>query len=265
MSTGSWQRISEGDPEKTVLAVDFDSTARPEAGFRRFAPLLPPGRDLWLTSQPDAAETEVLDAEAYLGWWRELPGSAHGHVEAVLGYCVGGVFAAALADHIERQQGSRPALLLFDPEPVDSLSLYRDFKKAVDAMSLLSEEERGSRIAEALTVCEMTRDDFRSGALAIVKLYEGAAGLAFDRLGLDEETAGDLMGMFRSYVSYLNGAQALDPAAGWAKALALTSATSSPGAPLALRERSFPLGTGELLNNQDVADAVHGILKERSA
>lgn len=264
MSTGSWQRISEGDPEKTVLAVDFDSTARPEAGFRRFAPLLPPGRDLWLTSQPDAAETEVLDAEAYLGWWRELPGSAHGHVEAVLGYCVGGVFAAALADHIERQQGSRPALLLFDPEPVDSLSLYRDFKKAVDAMSLLSEEERGSRIAEALTVCEMTRDDFRSGALAIVKLYEGAAGLAFDRLGLDEDGRGP-----DGDVPLLRVLPERRPSAGPRGGLGQGPRADlgdvQSGRPAGAAGAELPLGTGELLNNQDVADAVHGILKERSA
>ncbi|WP_412077695.1 hypothetical protein ACLF6K_25395 [Streptomyces xanthophaeus] len=270
MSTGSWRRIGEGDPRRTVLAVDFDSTARPEAGFRRLAPLLPAGREIWLTGQPDAAERQLLDAEAYLGWWRERPEGARGHVDTVMGYCVGGVFASALADEIGRQQGTRPALLLFDPEPVEAMSLYRDLRKAVGAMTVLSEEERTGYVTEALTVCEALTasenvDDFRATALQVVKVYESAAGLAFDRLGLDEETADDLMGMFRSYLSYLSAARELSPEEGWATALALTSARSSPGAPLALRERSFPLGTEELLDSQDVAQAVHRFLEERGA
>ncbi|MGW7108315.1 hypothetical protein ACWGHU_19360 [Streptomyces xanthophaeus] len=265
MSTGSWRRISEGDRARTVLAVDFDSTARPEAGFRRLAPLLPPGREIWLTGQPDEAEKELLDAEGYLGRWRQLPGGPGGHVDTVMGYCVGGVFAAALADEIARQQGTRPALLLFDPEPVEEMSLYRDLKKAIGAMSVLSEEERAGYVTEALTVCGTAGGDFRATALQVVKLYESAAGLAFDRLGLDEETADDLMGMFRSYVSYLCGAQELSPEAGWATAVALTSRGSSPGAPLARREQTFPLGTEGLLDDQDVAEAVHRFLEERGA
>ncbi|MDH6112894.1 hypothetical protein P3T36_002611 [Kitasatospora sp. MAP12-15] len=265
MSTPAWRRISEGDQRRMVLAVDFDSTARPEAGFSRLAPLLPPGREIWLTTQPDAAEKELLHAESYLQWWQQLPEGALGTVDTVMGYCVGGVFASALADRIAEQQGTRPALLLFDPEPVDSLSLYRDFRKAADAMSLLSEEERAGYVAQALTVCQLAGEDFGGAAPQIVKLYESAAGLVFDQLGLDEETADDLMGMFRSYVSYLYAARELSPEQGWASAVALTSAQSSPGAPLALRAQSFPLGTEELLNSQDVADAVHRLLEERGA
>ncbi|WP_411106763.1 hypothetical protein [Streptomyces sp. cmx-4-9] len=268
MSTGSWRRLSEGDPHRTVLAVDFDSSARPEAGFPRLAPLLPPGREIWLTGQPEEAESRLLDAEAYLSRWRALPGGADAHVDTVMGYCVGSVFAAALADDIAQRQGVRPALLLFDPEPVEAMSLYRDLEKAVGAMSVLSEEERAGHAAEALTLCTAAgtgADAFRATALQVVKVYETAAGTAFERLGLDEETADDLMGMFRSYVSYLTAARGLDPAPGWATAVALTSAGSSPGAPLALREQGFPLPTGELLNDRNVAEAVHRFLEERGA
>jgi hypothetical protein len=264
MSKGSWQRISEGDPRRTVLAVDFDSPARPEAGFRRLAALLEGGREIWLTTQPDAAEKELLPARTYLEQWCELPEGFDGHVDTVMGYCVGGVFASALADEIARRQGARPALLLFDPEPVDSLSPYRDFKKAVDTMAVLSPEEREGYIAEALTVCEAAQD-FGATALQIVKLYETAAGLVFDRLGLDEETADDLMGLFRSYLSYLYAARELRPEEGWSRAVALNSAGPGQGAPSVLRERVFPLGTEELLDNQDVAEAAQRFLQERGA
>ncbi len=265
MSTASWRRISEGNPHKAVLAVDFDSTARPEAGFRRFAALLKPDREIWQTTQPDAADTELLSAETYLQGWRELPEGVRGHVDTVMGYCVGGVFASALADEIAGEQGARPALLLFDPEPVDQMSLYRDLKKTVDTMSLLSEEEREGYIAEARGLCETERDDFGSLARQVIKLYETAAGVVFDQLEFDEETSEDLLGLFRSYISYLFAARQLNPEKGWATAGALTSAQSSPGAPHALWERSFPLGTEEMLSSPDVAEATHRFLQERGA
>ncbi|MEV5433772.1 hypothetical protein [Streptomyces sp. NPDC052701] len=265
MSTDSWRRISEGDPKKTVLAVDFGSTARSEADFRQFAALLKPNREIWQSVQPDAAENELLSAETYLQWWRELPEEVHGHVDTVMGYCVGGVFASALADRIAEDTGTRPALLLFDPEPVDRLSLYRDFKKAVGTMSTLSEEERAGHVAEVRALCEAEQGDFHAVATQVIKVYETAVGVVFDRLGLDEEASEDLRGVFRSYVSYLFAARQLSPEEGWATAGALTSAQSSPGAPHALWEQSFPIGTGELLRNPDVAEAAHRFLQKRGA
>ncbi|MFF9206753.1 hypothetical protein ACF1AE_34305 [Streptomyces sp. NPDC014986] len=265
MNTGSWRRISAGDPKKTVLAVDFGSAARSEADFRQFATLLKPSREIWQSVQPEEAERELLSAETYLRWWRKLPGDVYGHVDTVMGYCVGSVFASALADEIAEVQGTRPALLLFDPEPVDRLSLHRDFEKATGSMKLLSDEERSGHLAEVRALCEAGQEDFHAVATQVIKLYETAVGVVFDRLGLEEEASEDLRGFFRSYVSYLFAARQLSPEEGWATAGALTSAQSSPGAPHALWERSFPIGTEELLRNQDVADAAHRFLQEHGA
>jgi hypothetical protein len=265
LSTGSWRRISTGDPDKLVLAVDFDSTARPEAGFHQLAALLTPTREIWLTTQPDAAETGLVSAEAYLEWWRERPEGARGHVDTIMGYCVGSVFGCALAGEIATVQGSRPALLLVDPEQVVTLSLYRDFEKTVETMSMLSEQERADHIAQALAVCGTASENFDIAAVAVIKLYETAARATFDRLGLDEETTEDLLGLFRSYVAYLSAARQLSPEEGWATAVALTSAQSSPGARHASREQSFPVGTEEMLSSQLVADAAHRFLAERGA
>jgi len=99
----------------------------------------------------------------------------------------------------------------------------------------------------------------------VIKLYEAAAGTAFDRLGLDEDTTEDLLGLFRSYVSYLAAAWQLKPEEGWATAVALTSEQSSPGAPHALREQSFPIGTEKMLDNELVTEAMHRFLDEREA
>lgn len=258
----AWRRISEGNPDRTVLAVDFDSTARPEAGFGTFAALLEPAREIWLTTQPVEADDQLLSADTYLRWWRERPS---GRVDTIMGYCVGAVFAPFLAAAIDGEQGSRPALLLVDPEPVVPMSLYRDFTKAVQTMAILSEEERAGHLAEALSVCRTTETDFATTARAIGKLYETAAGTAFDRLGLDDESREELLALFRSYLSYLAAAHQLSPEQGWTEAVALTSVKSSPGAPYARKEERFSVDTAEMLNHRPLAEAVHRFLAGREA
>ncbi|MFF1717786.1 hypothetical protein [Streptomyces sviceus] len=263
MSTVSWRRIGEGDPARTVLAVDFDSTGRPEADFRRLAAHLTPRREIWQTTQPAEAEHELLSAADYLSRWRRLPEGPR-HIDTIMGYCVGAVFAAALADEIAEEQGERPALLLLDPEPVERLSLYRDFRKTVDTLTVVPEQERSGAIAEVVRVTAGD-DDFTAVAAHVVKAYETVAGTAFDLLGFDEETSEDLLGLFRSYVSYLHAARQLNPEPGWATALALTSAAGGPGAVHACAVQSFPVDTAALLDTPDVAEAVHRFLLERGA
>lgn len=256
----SWRRLSNGDRDKVVLAIDFDSTVRPEARFDRLAGLLEPAREVWLTAQPDAAEREPLPPEAYLTFWGDRPA---GRVDTVMGYCVGCVFAPALADVIALDQGERPALLLVDPEPVVTASLHRDFEKAVGGMTVLTETERATAVAEARTLCLTAGDDFAAAAAGVVKLYATTAGAAFERLGVDEETSEDLLGLFRSYVSYLSAGFALEPERGWASAVALTSSLSSPGARYAASAQRFPIGSEDMLSDRRVADAVRLFLEKR--
>ncbi|MEQ4196678.1 hypothetical protein [Streptomyces sp. YIM 103828] len=263
MSANSWRRIGEGDPARTVLAVDFDSTGRPEADFRRLAARLTPGREIWQTTQPVEAEHELLSAADYLSRWRRLPEGPR-RIDTVMGYCVGAVFAAALADEIAEAQGERPALLLLDPEPVERQSLYRDFRKTVDTLTVVPEQERSAAIAEVVRVTAAD-DDFTGLAAQVVKAYETVAGTAFDLLGFEEETSEDLLGLFRSYISYLHAARQLNPEPGWATALALTSADGGPGAVHARAVRRFPADTAALLDTPDVAEAVHRFLWERGA
>jgi hypothetical protein len=256
MSTDSWRRISPGHPERIALAVDFDSTARPEAGFPRLAALLEPPAELWLTVQPPAADTALVTVEDYLRWWRGRPA---GRVDAVLGYCVGCVFAPALADAIAVDQGRRPAVLLVDPELVVTDSLHRELTKAVATLTTLSQTERAGSVAESRTICD-SGGDVDATTTSLIKLYEVAASTAFGRLGLDEDTTDEIVSMFRSYLSYLAAAWRLAPEEGWHRAVAFTSAESSPGAPSALRERRFPVGTERMLDNPAVAVAVRQFL-----
>jgi hypothetical protein len=254
-----WRRVGGGDPDRTILAVDFDSTVRAEARFPQFAALLPAGA-LWLTDQPEAAEKELLPVEAYLEFWADRP---QGRVDAIVGFCVGAVFAPALAEAIARDQGEPPAQILIDPEPMVTASLVKDFRTAVGAMPILTPEERAAATAQVQAVCAAAGDDVGAATPGVITVYEASAGTAFDRLDLDPETREDLLGMFRSYLSYLHAAWQLRPEAGWAPALALTSSASSPGARYAAREQRFPIDTAAMLADQRVADATHRFLEER--
>lgn len=263
MATASWRRISEGDPNRAVLAVDFDSTARPEAEYRDLAGLLEPSREIWQVTQPESSETSLLPAAEYVRWWQELPDGVR--VDTVTGFCVGAVFAPALADAVAERQGVRPALLLVDPEPMDRLSLHRDVGKVVGSMTTLSEEERAGYLDEVLAACEAPGAEFPAVAGQVVTIYETAVGVVFDRLGLDEEAGEDLRGLFRSYVSYLAAARSLEPEPGWAPATALTSARPGPGAAHCRTELAFPVDNAGMLKDRDVAAAVDRFLRERAA
>ncbi|MDV6263912.1 hypothetical protein [Rhodococcoides yunnanense] len=254
----AWRKIGENSSEAVILAVDFDSAARPEARFPAFAARVRPAAELWLTAQPDNAEREFLTAQTYLEFWAKRP---PGRVEALVGFCVGCVFLPALADQIERIQGSRPALLLIDPERVVTSSILRDFSNTVGGMAVLTDAEREAAISEARSLCDSAGDDFASAATGVVKLYEATAGIAFDRLGLDDETSEDLMGLFRSYVSYLLAAHTLIPKPTRAAGVALTSAQFRSGAMHATSERSFPVGTESMLDDERVAEAARAFFQ----
>ena len=256
---GAWRRTGGAGGGRTVLAVDYDTTGRPEATFDQLADLLGDAPlDIWHTVQPPA---EVADR---LAWWQDGPAGA-GPVEAVMGYCVGSVFAAELADRIAERQGSRPALLLFDPEPVDDGSVQRDFLKALDTMTVLSDQERAGYRGQAEAVGLALADDFAAAAAGVVAVYRTAARVAFDRLGLDDEMSEELIDLFRLYVDYLTAAHRLSPEAAWANAVALTSAGSSPGAGRAQRELNFDVGTAALLEDDRVALAVRELLAPHTA
>ncbi|MER6301350.1 hypothetical protein ABT247_17535 [Kitasatospora sp. NPDC001539] len=256
----AWRRIGGGEGGRTVLAVDYDATGRPEASFDQLAahPALA-GLSLWHAVQPETGPGATARAEDYLRAWQRPP-ATDGPVEAVLGYCVGGVFAGELADRLAEQQGFRPRVLLFDPEPVDDGSVLRDFLKTLDTMTILSTAERAEHRARAEAAHAAAGADFAAAAAGITAVYEAAAGEAFERLGLDEEESEDLLDLFRAYVRYLTAARDLSPEPGWATATALTSAGSSPGAPHAREELGFETTTAALLEDDGVARAVARLL-----
>lgn len=263
LTENSWRRLRVGTVARSVLAVDFDFTGRQEAAFRHFAEVSDIDQEIWQVTQPPESTGELVPAARYLDFWAESPAGVAGDVDAVLGYCVGCAFLPELARRIARTQQRPPALVLFDPEPMVAASLYQDFKKTIDVMSILSAQEKQRLLTEAGRICENS-GSFTTAATEITSLYEETVGTAFTRLGMDESLQSEFTDMFRSYVSYLAAASELaaETQAGWQAGIALTSRQSSPGARHASREIRFPVSAAELLRDVRVTDAVFDLLEE---
>lgn len=214
-----------GDAADTVLAVDFDATGRQEARFSDMLPKLGGG----LTMMETVPHTEVSSAVELVEQWVEPHEAAKTQVHAVVGYCAGAVFAAALAERIAEWQSEPPMLLLFDPEISDPRSLLWQFHKTVGIMSTtLGEEDAALARQRAKQICEGTPDmDKISEELAVLVREIGDPALA--RAGLGEARRDELFTVFASFLRYLALASQLDPLDQWRRAVAFSSTSPLNG------------------------------------
>src|ERR1017187_5746259 len=84
-----------------------------EAGFGGLAARIGPGFTFLQTKPPAARSGQRLSGDAYVGPWIEGISSGRRQVLAVLGYRIGSVYAAAIAEGISRGQ-PMPKVILFD-------------------------------------------------------------------------------------------------------------------------------------------------------
>ncbi|MFF9813067.1 hypothetical protein [Streptomyces sp. NPDC014006] len=224
----TWRVLGNADAHELVLAVDFDATGRAEGRFTDLAQGL--GGlpcSIWETI-PQEAGTGDDDADPVERWLAEV--AADGRpVRAVFGFCVGGVYAAAIAQRLAARQEQAPALLLFDPEQSGPLTLYSQFHKVLDSMSaLLRPEESGQAAAEARRAHEQHTPMAALGA-ELLDVYRRTAKPAFDRLELDDKRTQEITAVFASFVGYLIAAAEIDPLPAWREAVVVTSSSPTSG------------------------------------
>ncbi|MFF8035953.1 MULTISPECIES: hypothetical protein [unclassified Streptomyces] len=253
-----WKVLSPGRGGDLVLAVDFATTGRSDSAFSDLAPRLDPAFAVWETRQPPG--TAALPAEDYLALWDGAAAADGRPVRAVLGYCAGSVFAGELAARVAARQGEAPHLVLFEPEVPDTAGLYRDFAAMMGQFaSVLTAGE--------VTAAQQEADAARAGAAdfgaygdVLVRIFVERAGAAFTREELDTELLDEFVAVFRSYVSYLDAARRIDPAAAWRTGTAVSSRTPSRAAALAGRTVDVDVAHGDMLRDGRVAEAVNGII-----
>jgi hypothetical protein len=270
---GDWKTLMDSeDYDAVVLAVDFDTTGRPEARFSDLVANLKSDFAVWETIPPAAGTELARTATGYIDHWARKAEAERRPVRALLGFCAGSVYAAALAERIRGWQDTEPLLLLFDPELSTSQTLMWQFHKVIGFLSsIISAEE----IAEGRAAGQQVYDRIPDvGALkdALIELMRGAGEPALVRAGLDKPRREELFGVFDSFLCYLATASEIDPLDRWRSAIALSSTsplsglnamrTAGMGAEqiTVAREITFEVDHATMLANKDVAATVSDLL-----
>jgi hypothetical protein len=259
------QELKGGASGELVVAADFPSPGRVVAGFSELVRGLDTGHTLWETAPPPPDTT----ARERVDWW--LAGIQAGgmKVRAVLGYCVGGVYAAALVDGIAHLQCSAPELIVFDPERPDPALLERHFNEALDMMAALLLPPEVADARRAATAARSEGGGMVEVGTELAALARRLGAAAGARAGLDPARSGELTASFTAFLSYLVTAAELDPLDRWREATALTSASAHAGlnqlapdlrARTVAREQHFAVPHQDLLRDAGVARAVGELL-----
>ncbi len=215
-----WERLSNGSGQGIVLAVDFEAVGRPEACFSDLVTILDPPREVWAVTQPAAGQDMPASADAYLRYWSGGLREGGWEISAVLGYCAGAVFAAALAEQIAQWQAT-PVAVLLDPEPPTGATLRKQFGHAMRGLAASGAQlgwvrESLGRLGDS--------PDLSWLAAELSSLYKQASEPVFFRIGLGPEMQADLLASFRSLMSYLVAAASAGAGERWASATAIVSA-----------------------------------------
>ena len=260
-----WSTISENALTRPiVLAVDFDVTGRKEATFYDLVQSFPRPLTVWLSAQPPDSYCKNLAPGEYLTWWASDSLGARVRVDAILGYCAGSLFASALADEMERRQGFRPKVVLFNPGKPGATTLKRDFNGTIQSMFLLTDQERSDFLERAERRLDGSLASFDEECDVVLDLYAQAIRITFSRAGIDSDVGDDLLGVFRSYTSHLRAAREVEYRPEWAKAAAVLSREHAQDP--AFTQTPLRSGTGRerLLGDPEVARTAFRLIGSES-
>jgi ABC-type multidrug transport system fused ATPase/permease subunit len=258
----SWRVLSEGTGNDIVLAVDFDATGRPEARFADLAKIIGSPLTIWETvPQRVSAEPGTLGETFVSAWLAEVRASGR-RVSVVTGFCLGSVYAGALAERIADWQAP-PELVLFDPELSAPVAVQTWFGKAVDALSALVGEQVAAEAKAAAAAAAAAYSGMPAFCRQIVDIYQDAARPAFQRMGLDERRAAEYIGMFSAFIAFIGGAAGIDPLRAWETATAISSC--SPGHGLSAVRAASPGLSVALGQEIHVGAEHHDLLRDPAA
>jgi hypothetical protein len=227
---GGWKTLVEGEAGAgVVLAVDFDGTGRPEARFADLVANLTAGRyGIWESVEPGLAVAE-RGCEAFLAHWMRRLVEEGPQIRAILGYCAGAVYAAALADKLAAARGVRVPLVLFDPETVDADDMLLEFKQAIGFMAGIIPQQEIDGWNELATAVRARHTDLRPLCDELLDLVREVGGPALDRVGLPEALRDELITILCSFLRYMTAAGQIDPWRQWGTAVVFTSTSPRSG------------------------------------
>jgi hypothetical protein len=256
----SWKVLNAGSRADLVLAVDYSSTGRRESGFPDLAENLNQSWALWETTQPPLGAEATMSTQDYVDRWVDEARATGQPVRAVLGYCVGAVFAGAIAAEIARWQSTPPLLVIFDPSVPISSNLMLDFDNVLTHYAGILGADQVAYAQRAARRAYAEDDDFPWLGARYAEIFREVVAAAFDREGLDPEHAAELADTFLSFIGYLNAARPLDPKPWWAKGIAVSAVPPTEHARFAGREIKVDVPHVDILRSTEVAGTVSDLL-----
>jgi hypothetical protein len=269
-----WDVICGAAGGPVVLGVDFPVVHRREGNFSELAARLGPGCE-FLQTRPRAVRSGQRPvAKAYVSPWIEDIAAGGRRVDAILGYRIGGVYAAAIAEGIAEFQ-PMPQVILFDPQFADSGYLGAEFHKELRNISPLLSDEEIERASKAFTeILASAHSRLTETAAELAGLYWEVSSAAYERVGLGSAYDDMLIAPFDSYISWLSVAAQIDPCPVWKRSTAVVS-TGYPqlrapecqvggiGFPFG---RSIPVDVAgtDLLRSDSAARAIRALLRPES-
>jgi hypothetical protein len=263
-----WEVIPGADSGRVVLGVDFPAARR--AGFAELSAKIGPRYRFLQTRPPTTRLVQRPRGEAHVGPWVDDLREEQHRVLAVLGHCVGSLYAAAIAVGIARRQ-PMPKVILFDPQFASSKYLALEFLREIDAISsLLSDQEIEHTRKAAAGISGAAACDLADAGAEMAGIYRELTSLAFERVGIGSAYNGRFIAPVCSYISWLSAAGKIDPSSVWKRSTAIISsdyARLAPGTPAGGGDGAvgqqirFDVGHDDLLRSDSVARAVVGLLE----
>jgi len=223
----SWDVISDSGNGEVILAVDFPAAGRVEATFADLADSIGARwshYDILQTVPPTGPGDRNASGQEYIERWTREIRAAGRPVAAVLGYCAGAVYTAAIADEIGRWQQPAPQVIVFDPQVGDgplSEEMYREMYRVLGSLLPAGKVEDAKQKAADLVVAG--DGDLFDLADALTGFFRETATPAFDRLSLSEAGRTHVVGLFQDYLSWLSATTYFDPSRTWKSAWAILS------------------------------------------
>lgn len=221
---GEWKVLSSGCAAGIVLTIDFEAVGRPEACFSDLAAMLGPSREVWAATELPSGTDAAARASAYLQHWTRDLRDGGREVSAVLGFCAGGVFAAALADEIAQWQAEPPAAILLDPEVPTSATLVKQLENATRGLEQAGSETGLAKARETAARLGST-EDLPSLGRKLTFLYHELSEPVFAQIGLDAEEPGRPGAVVRITDVLSGRSRRVAPGKAWETATAVVSAT----------------------------------------
>jgi hypothetical protein len=267
-----WDVIFNAGSPHTVLGIDFSDVKRREASFAELAVRIGSGYRFLQARPVTVRPGRRPSSDEYIVSWVEDARQDRNPMRAVLGHCVGGIYAAVAAECISQWQ-LEPDIILLDPQSVSTEFLSHELHKEISATSsLMSDDEIEYARNIASEISDLKSRDMVQIATYAVEGYLEIITPAFERAGLGSARGSKLNEHFVSYMAWLSVAAELDPARALKKSTVIMSRDYAklPGrmlldddADMAGRWSVCDVSHADLLRSDSVAKEVLDVLESR--